>query len=104
MPGSVGGSQMEGAALFLPAASERSDTSSGLKSTRISIKYGGNVRRSSPGTGKSSSSGALLNNRSISPGGGGSTCQIPERSGFPSAALGGGAKRFGLPSLVRGIP
>jgi len=30
--------------------------------------------------------------------------QIPERSGFPFGARGAGAKRFGLPSLVRGIP
>src|SRR5215813_13527529 len=30
--------------------------------------------------------------------------QIPERSGFPSGALGAGAERFGFPSRVRGIP
>src|SRR6202161_986034 len=31
-------------------------------------------------------------------------CQIPDRSGLPSAAFGAGAVRFGLPSAVRGIP
>src|SRR2546422_3429804 len=31
-------------------------------------------------------------------------CQRPERSGFPSAVLGAGAERFGLPSGVRGRP
>src|SRR5579872_4235666 len=30
--------------------------------------------------------------------------QSPERSGLPSAVLGGGAARSGLPSLVRGTP
>src|ERR1700681_1642031 len=29
--------------------------------------------------------------------------QIPERSGFPSAARGAGAERFGLPSALRGM-
>ena len=31
-------------------------------------------------------------------------CQIPDRSGLPSAARGGRAERFGLPSADRGIP
>src|SRR6188474_3824875 len=31
-------------------------------------------------------------------------CQIPERSGLPSAVRGAGAERFGRPSGKRGIP
>ena len=31
-------------------------------------------------------------------------CHSPERSGFPSDARGAGADRFGLPSVVRGMP
>src|ERR1051325_4276206 len=31
-------------------------------------------------------------------------CQMPERSGLPSASRGAGAVRFGFPSFVRGIP
>src|SRR5690242_14162555 len=30
--------------------------------------------------------------------------QIPDKSGFPSRVRGAEAERFGLPSLVRGIP
>src|SRR5438552_9596162 len=30
--------------------------------------------------------------------------QSPERSGFPSAFLGAGADRLGLPSAIRGMP
>src|SRR2546430_236445 len=32
------------------------------------------------------------------------TTRRPDRSGFPSAVLGVGAERLGLPSAVRGIP
>src|SRR5437868_663372 len=30
--------------------------------------------------------------------------QMPDKSGFPSASLGAGAVKFGLPSAVRGTP
>lgn len=46
-----------------------------------------------PGIRRSSISGGAL-----------SVCQSPERLGFPSAARGAGAERFGLPSGVLGMP
>src|SRR5258705_12245116 len=76
--------------------------SSGLKSTRIFKKYLEKVRGSSPGTTKSLKMSP--NMRSFSPAGANSVRQTPERSGFPLEERGTLAKRFGLPSRVRGVP
>ena len=38
------------------------------------------------------------------PAGSGTACQMPARSGLPSAVRGVGALRLGLPSLVRASP
>src|SRR6266853_2822074 len=81
------------------AASGRMGASAGLKSARMFQKYLLKVRGSSPGTTKKLSSPSKL-----SPGGTGSVCQTPERSGLPLDARGAGEERFGLPSRVRGVP
>src|SRR6266436_1086793 len=49
--------------------------------------------------GTSTPSPAMLSTKLLS-----AACQIPERSGLPSDALGAGAIRLGLPSGVRGVP
>src|SRR5438309_5209342 len=81
------------------AASGRIGASVGLKSARMFQKYLLKVRGSSPGTTKKLSSPSTL-----WPGGTGSVCQTPERSGLPSEARGAFAERSGLPSRVRGVP
>jgi hypothetical protein len=86
----------------MAAASGRIGTSSFLKSTKMLIAYFEIVSGSILGTVTASTS--LPYRRFISASGVGSTCQTPDRSGLPSAVRGGGAVRFGLPSLVRGMP
>src|ERR1700680_2967725 len=105
-PGMPSGRQLETGviafATFLrknSAASGRMDASAGLKSARMFQKYLLKVRGSSPGTTKKVSLPSKL-----SPGGTGSVCQTPERSGLPLDARGAGAERLGLPSRVRGVP
>lgn len=77
------------------AAFGRMGASAGLKSARMLKKYLEKVLGLSPGTSYSAE---------FSPGGANSVCQTPDRSGLPLEARGTGAERFGLPSLVRGVP